>query len=789
MNWTKWLPRVLLAGLFLGTGAVSASSPPLPATIVTLSGRADMVSGGSSLVEIRLPAGARSAALRVVLNGADVTAMFRTRADGRTLGVVTGLRIGANRLEVRAGDNSFRGARLTLTNHPIGGPVILASQISPWICAAPVPSAGDDTTPAINASGLSTPAYDAQCNIRTEVHYFYRTLSEPARAEGGGGCRMVLPDPSPALKPEAKPTDDACFQPYIPGVTPDAAVARVKPQGSAGQIPYIVRVERGTINRGIFDIAVLFDPGKRWTAIEPQAQWNGKIIYSFGASTGVPRLQYRSEQNWADDSALSRGFMVVDNSMTDSAYNANRLLVAETVMMMKEYVAKNYGEIRYVLGNGCSGGALNQNVTASMFPGLLDGLQLQCTMADSTSNAMEVSDCFLLVRAYASPAWQALMQREGLGPDQIAARKTAINGQLDQKGCHNWHNSFGYMSVPGQYVRDLVTGPGGKLVRNDKSQNNCKLPPSMVYDRARNPGGARCTYYDNAVALWGKVPGTNRAAQPYDNVGVQYGWRALLAGTITPEEFVTINELVGGRDGDGNPVARRSVADPQALVTAYLSGAVTDGAQLARLPIIDLRGYDESGIHFIWKTFAERDRIRAAAGSYGNHVVWRFGATMRAPAPLAEKAFLEMDKWLSALPPKARLNDARIQAQLVAAKPSTLFDLCYLSGDASLADPVRDIARCDSDPRLAIHSFPREVAGGARIGNVLKCRLKPLRVADYGRIAFTAKQWARLRTVFVTGVCDWSKRGIGQQPAQTPRTYVAGPGGKPLPPEPVSIPL
>ena len=103
-------------------------------------------------------------------------------------------------------------------------------------------------------------------------------------------------------------------------------------------VPYIVRVERGTLNRGIYDIAVLFDPAKPWSALAPQQQWNGKVVYSFGASTGQPRLQFRTEQNWADDSALSRGFMVVDNSLTDSLFNSNRVLNAETLMMMKEHI-------------------------------------------------------------------------------------------------------------------------------------------------------------------------------------------------------------------------------------------------------------------------------------------------------------------------------------------------------------------------------------------------------------------------------------------------------------------
>ena len=86
-------------------------------------------------------------------------------------------------------------------------------------------------------------------------------------------------------------------------------------------------------------------------------------VYTFGASTGRPRLQFRTEQNWADNAALSRGFMVVDNSLTDSLYNSNRMVAAETVMMMKEHIVDHYGEIAYTMGNGCSGGSILQNTS------------------------------------------------------------------------------------------------------------------------------------------------------------------------------------------------------------------------------------------------------------------------------------------------------------------------------------------------------------------------------------------------------------------------------------------
>ena len=234
--------------------------------------------------------------------------------------------------------------------------MLLGAQTTPWICATPTPVAESGNTPASNASGLTTIAVDAQCNIATEYKLFYRTTT--------AGCSTALPDPSP---PAAAPTNN-CFKPYTLGSTPADLATTTTTTGLT--VPYIVRVERGTMNRGIYDIAVLFDPTQMqpWTPLAPQAQWNGKVVYSFGASTGQPRLQFRTEQNWADDAALSRGFMVVDNSLTDSLYNSNRILVAETLMMMKEHIVDNYGEIKYTMGNGCSGGSIQQNTVASTSP-------------------------------------------------------------------------------------------------------------------------------------------------------------------------------------------------------------------------------------------------------------------------------------------------------------------------------------------------------------------------------------------------------------------------------------
>jgi hypothetical protein len=772
----------------------------------TLSNRADLISDGDALVEVRVPRNVPMRKVTLTLNGTNVGAAFIADEKARTLrGVLRGLAVGHNRFVAEANGNDHerghddddqdRGhdqdegrpwASLRITNHPRGGPVLLGSQTTPWVCATPAPVAESGNTPASNASGLTTTAVDAQCNIATEYKLFYRTTT--------AGCSNALPDPSP---PTPAPTNN-CFKPYTVGSTPaDLAMTKTT---TGLTVPYIVRVERGTMNRGIYDIAVLFDPTRAqpWTALAPQPQWNGKVVYSFGASTGQPRLQFRSEQNWADHSALSRGFMVVDNSLTDSLYNSNRVLVSETLMMMKEHIVDTYGEIEYTLGNGCSGGSIQQNTAASIFPGLLDGIQPSCDYPDSITTGLEVIDCVLLVNFYASPDWAALMT--GFTQTQINAKKTTINGHLDQLGCQSWNNLFGFNNKPGNYVPTLVIDQTtGAMAPVGAPRNNCQLPAARVYDPVTNPKGTRCGDPDLATAVWGTTtgiaPGSSRALQTGDNVGIQYGLKALLAGAITPEEFVTLNEKIGGTDADSNRTAARSRADRQALDIAYRAGIVASGKNLGKLPIIDSRGYDEQGIHYIWRSFAERARIDAAnRGNHGNQVIWRYGtgllpATAAQVAAVTLQSLLTMDTWLSNLTvsaPKATLNDVRTQAQVIAAKPATAFDLCYLTGDTTFSNPVTDMAACDADPRLMKHASPRQVAGGPLAENVLKCQLKPLDVADYPSVTFTAAQLARLGTAFPDGVCDWSKSGVGQQEAISPLTFAAGPGGRPLAPAPVS---
>jgi len=470
------------------------------------------------------------------------------------------------------------------------------------------------------------------------------------------------------------------------------------------------------------------------------------------------------------------------SNMTDSSLNSNRTSMTESLLMMKEHIIDTYGEIRYSLGLGCSGGSINQLTASSIYPGLLDGIQPSCTYPDSETTGVEVSDCELLVRLYASDLWRGLMTAEGQADAQNNAKQAAINGHLDQNGCRSWFNSFIGVARPGNYLRELV-GADGSITAGATLVNNCALPAAMVYDPVSNVDGARCTGQDHAVSIWGKVPGTNRAPTTRDNTGIVYGLKAYISGAINAEEFVLVNESIGGADFDLVHTAARSVADLPALPIAYQAGIVVDARHLSKTAIIDLRGYDEQGIHYIWRSFSLRARLDAVGG-HGNHVLWRFGTGLNATAAsgLTVASFLVMDRWLATL--RADTGGGTLEQRIVADKPAEGFDFCYLTADTGFRNKVRDQALCDADARLKPHSSPRQVAGGPITEDILKCQLKPFNRDEFPGLSDT--QAARMMAAFPDGVCDWSKPGIGQQPAISPLDFTAGPGGVPLPAAPTS---
>jgi hypothetical protein len=717
----------LLSGVLALTAVVAMSaltSQPAQAagngvTIQVLSNRADLISGGDALVRVTLPAGAKASDLQVNVNGRRTTSL---RASGSTLtGLLTGLRVGAS--EVTAALPDGRAARLTITNHPSGGPVFAGPQVQPWICD--------------NASGGNGAPTDAKCTTKPTYELLYQAAPEH-------------------------------FEPYDPSSPPAVVPTTTTDQGKT--VPYIVRVERGTMDRGNYAVAVLWDVAKN----QPVA-WNHKLLVPFGASTAV-HYGSGAPTGVTDDVsagalafpystiALGRGFAVATNSLNIHGQNANDVVSAEAVMMLKERIVEQYGAIRYTIGNGCSGGAIQQHMLTSMYPGLLDGIQPNCSFSDVFTTAPDVLDCHLLLNYF-----------DNVAPTMfpLETQRAAVDGHRDASDCAAWEATF-----------------SGAL--DPKKAANCNLPQAQVYDPTTNPTGIRCTIPDYMVSVFGRRPQSSWTAVekkikrgfaqiPLDTVGMQYGLKALQDGTISAAQFADLNEKVGAITVDDVLTPTRLHGDVGSIATLYRTGQVSDPYQWANVPIIDLRGYSESSeIHTSFYTYASRARLDKANGSHANQIVWTYDpAVPIGPIPtriLAEKSFDLMDRWLTRMEADHRSVS---KAQKVREdKPADAHDACFL-GDQEL--PAAGCAAA-----YPPYATPRVEAGGPLANDIIKCALKPLDKADY-KVTFTDAEWAQLQKAFPTGVCDWTKPGVGQQRSVPWQTYAYGAGGRALGAAPASI--
>jgi hypothetical protein len=669
-----------------GGGDLPQEPPASKLTLVVLSSRPDMVTGGDALIEVRFPADVAGDEITVLAGGVDVTADFTLVDGARLVGLVEGLALGETVLEASApGDTP---AQLKVANYPRQGPMITGPHQSPFVCRT-------------EASGLGPPI-DEDCSVETRYEYFYKNM---------GGQFVALPDPS-----------------QVPG-----DVQKVAP-GDGPMMNYIVRVERGTINRAVYQISTLYDPAApAWTAVAPQPHWGGKTFYYFRGGCGVGHHQgtLGAAEDLAPfllaDAPVAAGYAVMSSSLNTLGTNCNDVLTSESAMMVKERFIERYGVPRFTMGWGGSGGSMQQHMLAENYPGVLDGIVPMISYPDTLSVYPDIMDCPLMLYYF-------LVNDQG-NFDAVAAQKAASGFASDQT-CVQWFNGFGLFEDPTKGC-------------------DASIPADQIYHPMNNPDGVRCTLVDNLINILGTDPNTGFARRIYDNVGVQYGLAALNAGEITKEQFLHINEHIGGYGVDGAPVAARTEADADGLRAAYAGGRVIRGdLGLTSVPIIDLRYYtDLSGdIHDRVRSFSTRERLMRANGHFDNHVM-----IMSSPEAVIQgsfAAFIAMDAWLTAL---ADADQTDLPAAVVATRPPTLTDLCFLDPNMPAKPGV-----CEAE--LPIHSSPRMTAGAPLHNDTLKCALRPIDPDDYA-VAFTAMEMARLAAAFPGGVCDWAAPGVEQVPA------------------------
>jgi hypothetical protein len=686
-------------------GAAAAADAP---AVDVLSNRADLISAGDALVAVRLPAGADPAQVRVTAGERDVTDAFVVRDDGRFEGLVEGLAVGANTITATLGDGST--ATATITNHPNGGPVFSGPQVKPWVCQ---PS-----------------ATDAQCNQPPAYSYQYKSSRTGQLADY---------DP-------ANPPSDVATTTTDQGVT----------------VPFVIRHETGYQNRDQYRITVLYDPSRPWTAWAPQRQFNHKLLITHGASCGIDHQTGTAPSTTSDQGggsspleALGRGFAVLSTALDNAGHNCNVVTQAESLVMAKERLVERYGELRYTIGTGCSGGSLTQQQVANAYPGIYQGILPQCSFPDAWSTGQQLVD-YHQARGYVEDP-----RRWAPGVIWDPVSIAAVEGHP------NHGNSIILDSLYWTALGDPTNPCAG-------------VSDAERYDPQTNPHGVRCTLADYMVNVLGTRPQDGFAGRPLDNVGVQYGLTALRRGLITPAQFADLNAKIGGGDIDTRYQPERTVADRPALANAYRSGGVNETNNLDRVAIIDLRGSDDGAFHDAYRAFAIRARLEREHGSYANQVIWRGPVPLIGQADFTTRGLLAMDRWLSAVERDGR--SVPLAQRIVDDRPADVHDECT----NGLGQAVPD-ALCPAIVRT--YATPRMVAGEGVETDIQKCALRPLRRTDYLPAEFTDAQWAQLRAAFPDGVCDYARPGVDQQPTIPWQTYQDASGdvitgGQPLGPAP-----
>ncbi len=199
------------------------------------------------------------------------------------------------------------GARITITNHPIGGPVFSGPQIQPWQCQ----------------SG----AADKQCDQTPSYAYYY----VPAGQSGSGS--------------NTAGQGSGSFVSYDPNNPPPNSAIATTTTTDGVTVPFIIRQETGYIDRDQYAIATLWQPGKPGSPGLRSRQYNGRLVITHGASCDTT-YGTGSAPSVQDQKILAGGFIVMSTALDNAGHNCNLLTEAESLEMTKEWVVDHYGEIR-----------------------------------------------------------------------------------------------------------------------------------------------------------------------------------------------------------------------------------------------------------------------------------------------------------------------------------------------------------------------------------------------------------------------------------------------------------
>lgn len=765
----------------LAATAVAASGNGSPVSsniqIGVLSSAPQWVSGGDARIEVRAGRGLH-ARIELWLNGQRINPTLQSQ-DNRLEGVVSGLAVGQNLLEVRT-DGRVRNS-ITLTNHPITGPMFSGPQQQPFVCTtiqsavARQPLVDTATPPGypVTDSSGNTIGYSRDCSIDTFVAYFYRNTAGSLVALPPGGARPA--DMGTTTLPDGRTVD------------------------------FIIRREIGSINRFLYSIAMLA-PLADNPAAPDTSLWNKRLLYWFQGGVAVGHSQGTVHGGSMNLDVLGQGFAIVHSSGNNTGTHYNMTLAGETAMMTKERFIERYGVPHWTVGLGGSGGAIQQYLIAQNQPGVLDGLLPVQSYPDMVTQTIHVGDCELLEHYMDATdrnnaKWRTTKNRSWLVGMNAEEGFTRVNDPFIQLKA-----ALGYSSAPG--TTECVPAWRG-LTPLAMNPLYGQAPNQQLYQPQSDIAAIRWTHYDDLRNVYG-VDATGAARPTWDNVGVQYGLKSLRAGLITPAEFLHLNFHVGGwkhpsqmvQEGfpffgtsaseinkaltipgyfdpwslrnmnlstGGNP-APRTVGDPIAMSAAYTSGHVFSGK--LDVPALDHRQYMERELdmHNAHQSFAVRQRVLNRHGHSDNLVVWFTDTIPNTPkASQTLQALQVMSQWLDNI----KANPKKSVAEN---KPAAAVDACFdrfgamMTSGSAVWDGILDNRSAGACTQaFPLYGTARTVAGAPIQGGIYRCALKTVdeAVADgtYGSWTPSAAELAQLRQIFPSGVCDYSRPDQAAPPA------------------------
>ncbi len=674
-----------------------------------------------------------------------------------------GLRVGKNHLQVKTRIKT-KGhptpVNMILTNYPIIGPVFSGPHQYPFVCTTMTQGLGqpitDDPvtgTKVFDASN-NLVGYSRNCSVLTQVVFLYRTAA-------------------------------GAWAPYTLGMARPVDMATTKTLDGK-TVDFIVRWERGTINRFIFSIAMLA-PYDEDPSNPNRDAWNQRVIYRFDGGVAIGHTQGNlSTSASLYDVGLKGGYAILYSSGTRTGTHYNLQLGGETALMVKERFIELYDVPLYTVGVGGSGGGIQQYIYAQNHPGLIDAAIPQYAYPEMVSQVVHIGDCELLEHYMDNldsdnPRWQTWTNRSLL--EGLNASNTVLNPYTRTAGSTECINGW---------------------------RGNTPLVFNRWYGQARNqelfePQSAiatiEWTHFADLVNIVGR-DADGYARRYWDNVGVQYGLQAVASGQITPEEFLKLNATISGwkKTADmvqeGSPFYPPGVIDPnnwdpwsqrnqvystnplfspaprtkgsvKAMRAVYRAGLVFMGD--IDIPIIDWRNYREAelNMHNTQQSFAARQRIRKARGDADNQAIW---FTDKASFDQTPEALDVMDQWM--------LNMLANPGKGVAGnKPPLATDRCFdaegnqIAAGSTVWDGILDTnppGACTNTNLFKIYRTSRRVAGGPFEQSIFKCQLvsigKAIGRGFYGMWKPNAAEQTLLTRIFPDGVCDYTQPDQGLPP-------------------------